>query len=226
MSETKRNEKEGLFLSIEGPDGAGKTTQAGLLKSRLETCGIEVFLTREPGGTLIGEEIRKVLLNAVFSEMTVACEILLYSAARAQLVNQVIHPSLKKGMIVISDRYLDSNLVYQGLAGGEKPEIIETINVWATGGLIPEITFLLDIDAQTGLERLQKKCIGRSVFQADRMEQKNLEFHSKVRQGFLKLATSDPERFFVIDAGDRPDAIHEKIWGKIELLLRKKNFLS
>ena len=152
-----KHENNGLFISMEGPDGAGKTTQARLLKTRLENCGVEVFLTREPGGTPVGEEIRKLLLNPEFSEMTVACEVLLYSAARAQLVRQLINPALKKGLVVISDRYLDSNIVYQGFGGGERPEIIEKINLWAAEGLMPEITFLLDLDAQTGLRRLQEE---------------------------------------------------------------------
>jgi dTMP kinase len=218
----EKGKNNGLFLSIEGPDGAGKTTQARLLKERLEKLGLKVVLTREPGGTPIGEEIRKLLLNPDFREMTVPCEVLLYSAARAQLINQCIYPSLKKGLIVISDRYLDSNLVYQGLAGGEKPEIIETINMWATGQLLPEITFLLDIDVESGLLRLQGKGTGAEKWRGDRMEQKELEFHCKVRQGFLQLASRDPKRFFVIQAGDGPEVVHEKIWGKIQELLREK----
>ena len=130
-----KHDNNGLFISIEGPDGAGKTTQARLLKTRLENCGVKVLLTREPGGTPVGEEIRKLLLNPEYSEMTVACEVLLYSAARAQLVRQSINPSLKKGWVVISDRYLDSNIVYQGYGGGESPGIIEKINLWAAEGL-------------------------------------------------------------------------------------------
>lgn len=211
--------KNGLFLSIEGPDGAGKTTQASLLKDRLEKLGVKVVLTREPGGTPIGEEIRKILLNPDFREMTVPCEVLLYSAARTQLVDQCILPLLKKGCIVISDRYLDSSIVYQGLAGGEKPEIIETINIWATRQLLPEITFLLDIDAESGLFRLRgnEKTVQNQW--GDRMEQKELEFHRKVRKGFLQLASRDPDRFFVIKAEDRPEVVHEKIWGKMRELL-------
>lgn len=216
----KKGRKKGLFLSIEGPDGAGKTTQARLLKERLEKLGLQVVLTREPGGTPIGEEIRKLLLNPDFREMTVPCEILLYSAARAQLVRECIYPSLQKGITVISDRYLDSNIVYQGLAGGEKPEIIEMINMWAAGRLLPELTFLLDIDVEAGLRRLRGKHTGASDWRGDRMEQKELEFHRKVRQGFLQLASRDAERFFVIQAGDRPESVHEKIWEKMQEILR------
>jgi dTMP kinase len=210
---------------MEGPDGAGKTTQASLLKERLENLGLEVVLTREPGGTLIGEEIRKILLNPDFQEMTVACEILLYSAARAQLVSQCIYPSLRQGFIIISDRYLDSNIVYQGFAGGEKLEIINKINMWATAQLLPDVTFLLDIDAEYGLLRLQRKGTGGANWRGDRMEQKELEFHHKVRQGFLQLASLDPGRFFVIPAGDEPEVVHEKIWGKMQELLGKNPLL-
>ncbi len=212
--------EKGLFLSIEGPDGAGKTTQAGLLKDRLEGLGLKVVLTREPGGTPIGEEIRKILLNPDFREMTVSCEILLYSAARAQLVDQYILPFLKKGFIVISDRYLDSSIVYQGFAGGEDPEIIKTINLWATRELLPDITFLLDIDAETGLSRAQRKKAGLQNQRGDRMEQKELEFHRRVRQGFLQLAAQDAERFFIVQAEDRPEAVHENILRKLQLKLR------
>lgn len=224
MADKNVNNK-GLFISMEGPDGAGKSTQARLLKSRLEDCGMEVILTREPGGTPIGEEVRTLLLNPDFFEMTVACEVLLYTAARAQLVSEFIRPSLQKGMIVISDRYMDSNLVYQGLAGGENPDVIKMINMWATGQLIPDITFLLDLEAETGLERLQKNVSGVN-WQGDRIEQRNLEFHQKVREGFLQLASGEVGRFMVINAGDRPENVHKNIWEKMQLLLQKENLLS
>ncbi|MDO9534188.1 MAG: dTMP kinase [Bacillota bacterium] len=225
MAEKNANNKKGLFISIEGPDGAGKTTQARLLKSRLENFGLEVILTREPGGTPIGEEVRNLLLNPDFFEMTVPCEVLLYTAARAQLVSEFIRPSLQKGIIVISDRYMDSNLVYQGLAGGENPDVIKTINMWATDSLIPDITFLLDLEAETGLERLQKNENG-AKWQGDRIEQRNLEFHQKVRQGFLQLASGEAARFMVINAGDGPHIVHKKIWEKTQLLLQNENLLS
>ena len=147
---------KGLFISIEGPDGAGKTTQARMLQRKLGTLGLEVLLTREPGGTPIGEEVRKILLNPLFTEMTVPCEVVLYCAARVQLVEQIIRPSLEKGIIVISDRFIDSSIVYQGYAGGEDPEIIRRLNIWATGALQPDKTFLLDLSADRGLERLQE----------------------------------------------------------------------
>ena len=201
--------KSGLFLSIEGPDGAGKTTQAQLLKDRLQKLGCKVVLTREPGGTPIGEKIREILLNPDFREMTVFCEVLLYSAARTQLVDQYILPYLEKGFIVISDRYLDSSIVYQGLAGGEKPEIVETINLWATRKLLPAATFVLDIDAESGLFRLQKekRCtrpVGRSH------GTKGIGISPQGAPGVFAISCPKSRSIFVIRAEDRPETVHEK----------------
>ena len=218
----------GLFISFEGPDGAGKTTQARLLAEQLLGCGLKVVLTREPGGTPIGEEIRKLLLNPSFAEMTVACEALLYGAARAQLVSDLIRPALKRGEIVISDRYLDSSLVYQGLAGGEDPAMIIGINYWATGTLLPEVTFLLDLEAEQGLARLQKEApaSGTGPRAGDRIEQRGLDFQRRVRQGFLQLASREKKRFFVVPAGDRPEAVQAQIWEKMQEILEQKGLLS
>ncbi|MGI6308194.1 MAG: dTMP kinase [Dethiobacteria bacterium] len=226
IRKTKEKPEKGLFISFEGPDGAGKTTQARMLKDRLEACGLQVVLTREPGGTPIGEEIRKLLLNPSFTEMTVTSEVLLYSAARAQLVSGLIRPALSRGDIVISDRYLDSSLVYQGFAGGEDLEMITGINLWATGKLLPEITFLLDLEARRGLERLQKEetDAGAGTWQGDRIEQKELDFHQRVRRGFLQLASRERERFFVVPAGDRPEAVQAKIWDKMQEILTQKGY--
>lgn len=225
------NEKEeGLFISFEGPDGAGKTTQARLLSERLKDCGLEVVLTREPGGTPISEEIRKVLLNPDFAEMTVACEALLYGAARAQLVNDLIRPALKRGEIVISDRYLDSSLVYQGLAGGGDPSMIIGINYWATGVLIPRVTFLLDLEAEQGLARVRSEATTTDTADAasrpgDRVEQKELDFHQRVRQGFLQLASREKKRFFIVPAGDKPEAVQAQIWKIMQEILEQKELL-
>lgn len=213
--------RKGLFLSFEGADGAGKTTQAALLKQRLDNLGFKVVLTREPGGTPIGEAIRSILLNPDFKEMSISCEALLYSAARAQLVAQRIKPYLEEGLIVICDRYLDSSLVYQGFAGGEDPEIIEKINLWATKELLPDLTFLLDIETEEGFSRLKKGGKNApSSWPMDRIEQKPPDFHLRVRQGYLQLAADNPHRFFIIQAADRPEAVHEKVWAKTLELLR------
>lgn len=222
MSSEDNGRRKGVFISIEGPDGAGKTTQAHMLKERLESQGYKVFLTREPGGTPIGEEIRSILLNPRFEEMSVSCEILLYSAARSQLVKEVLRPYLESGYMVITDRYLDSSLVYQGLAGGAELEMIRNINLWATAGLLPDITFLLDVDAGKGLQRLEGK--GTSSSQQDRMEQKELVFHRKVQEGFLFLASQEKKRFVVIKGEDEPHEVHDQLWHQFQkFLFNKKN---
>lgn len=211
-------ESKGLFISLEGPDGAGKSTQAGLLKEKLEACNREVLLTREPGGTPIGEEIRKLLLNPDFGEMGVACETLLYSASRGQLADEVIRPALRQGKIVICDRYLDSSLVYQGFAGGGEVESIRRINNWATGGLLPDLTIVLDLDIETGQQRFLAKSGDPSAL--DRVEKKGPAFQQKVREGFLQLALLEPERVYVVGGGGERREIHRRIWGKVQLFLK------
>ncbi len=217
-----RREKEkfaGLFITLEGPDGSGKTTQARLLEKRLQDWGRNVLLVREPGGTSIGETIRELLLDPSHTEMTVACEVLLYSAARAQLVIEQIRPALNRGEVVLSDRFWDSTLVYQGLAGGEDLEIIKKINLWATRDLVPRRTFLLDLAAEQGLLRVREaKGVARPAG-GDRVEQKELHFHHRVRNGFLELASREKERFCIIPADDTAQTIHESIWKKVLPLL-------
>lgn len=218
---------EGLFISFEGPDGSGKTTQARLLAERLSACGLKVVSTREPGGTPIGEEIRKLLLNPDFTEMTVVCEALLYGAARAQLISSLIRPALQRGEIIISDRYLDSSLVYQGLAGGEDPATIIEINFWATGKLLPAITFLLDLEAEQGLARIQREASasGAGLRSGDRIERRGLDFHRRVREGFLQLASRDKKRFFIVPAENEPEIVQAQIWKKMQKLLKQKGLL-
>jgi len=215
---------KGLLISIEGPDGAGKTTQARMLWEKFESLGMEALVTREPGGTPIGEEVRKILLNPRFQEMTVPCEVFLYCAARAQLVKQVIQPSLEKGIVVISDRFIDSSIVYQGYAGGENLEMIRKLNLWATDALLPDQTFLLDLQLEKGLQRLQGKPAAEGCLGKDRIEQKNLDFHCRVRDGFLQLARREPERFALIDAAKSPEEVHLSIWTEVKNLLRKRQF--
>ncbi len=213
--------EKGLFISIEGPDGAGKTTQAQMLLEKFTSLGLPALLTREPGGTPIGEEVRKILLNPLFSEMTVPCEVFLYCAARVQLVEQVIRPALEKGIAVISDRFIDSSIVYQGYAGGGDLEMIEKLNLWATGGatgaLQPDKTFLLDLRAEKGLGRLKKKTAEYAG--GDRVEQKNMRFHDLVREGFLQLARRNPQRVLLINAEKPPAEIHLSIWQQVKKLL-------
>jgi dTMP kinase len=217
---------QGLFLTFEGPDGAGKSTQARLLRERLHACNRDVLLVREPGGTPIGEKMRELLLDTRYTEMTVVCEIFLYSAARVQLVVEQIRPALLRGAVVISDRYGDSTLVYQGLAGGEDLEIIRKINFWATGGLVPRRTFLLDLDAETGLLRVRGAIGGIRPAGEDRIEQKELDFHRRVRRGFLELAEQEQERICVISADADASSVHDRVWEMVVPLLPVGDCLS
>ena len=218
--------RKGLLVSIEGPDGAGKTTQAQMLQEKLRSLGLRTLLTREPGGTPISEEVRRIILSPAFGEMTTLCEVFLFCAARVQLMHEVIRPALEEGVLVISDRFIDSNSVYQGFAGGEDPEMIEKLNAWVTGGFLPDKTFLLDLPAEKGLQRLQEKqgIKAAGLADLDRMEQKDLDFHNRVRDGFLQVAQRDPLRVSIIDAGQSQEEVSKAIWEQMEILLARKNF--
>lgn len=178
--------KRGIFITFEGPEGSGKSTHSKLLCSFLRRKHFKVLHTREPGGTAIGEKIRKVLLDPKNRNMDVVCETLLYMAARAQIMKEKILPALKKGIIVICDRFMDATLAYQGYAGGFDVKIIKDIGKVVTKGVSPRLTFLLDIDAKEGLLRS-----GRIK---DRMERKSLLYHKKVREGYLTIAREEPHR--------------------------------
>lgn len=216
MCDGEKKKPAGLFFTFEGPDGAGKTTQALMLKERLQEWGRDASLVREPGGTPIGEKIRQLLLDPHYTEMTVSCEVLLYSAARAQLVIEQIRPALSLGNVVISDRFWDSTLVYQGLAGGEDLEFIKKISLWATCGLIPQRTFLLDLEAEQGLLRVRGAKRENSYAGAvDRIEQKELSFHQRVRDGFLELAYREQGRFCIVPAAEDAQTVHNMIWENV-----------
>ncbi len=184
--------KRGLFITFEGPEGSGKTTHSKLLYDFLRKKGFKVLHTREPGGTLISEKIRNVLLDPKNKGMDVGCEMLLYMAARAQIVKEKILPALRERKIVVCDRFTDATLAYQGYAGGMNLKIIDNIASIVTKGLKPDITFLLDIDAKAGLLRA-----GRSK---DRMERKSILYHNKVRKGYLDIAKKEQGRINVISA--------------------------
>ncbi len=206
---------EGLFISMEGPDGAGKTTQIELLNKYLSERGYEVIITREPGGTRISEAIRGIILNKDFNEMNDVTELLLYAAARAQLVAEVIKPALSSGKAVISDRFVDSSVVYQGIARGLGINTVYDVNSYALQGVMPHFTFLLDLPAEAGLARKKKQA------ELDRMEMQTLDFHKKVAEGYRKLAELYSDRIFMIDASLPVDTIHgiikDRIKGMIEV---------
>lgn len=183
-----------MFITFEGPEGAGKTTQLGLLRDRLESDGWNVLTTFEPGGTPVGDAIRQILLASDRDSGPVArAEVLLFAAARAQLVDQVIAPALRRGYIVLCDRYNDSTLAYQVGGRGLRRDQVEKVTRFATGGLVPDLTFLLDLDVRAGLARKRSTTV-------DRMEREELSFHERVRAEYLALARSEPGRIVVLDA--------------------------
>lgn len=196
--------KRGYFVSLEGPDGAGKTTQIGRMTAMAEKMGIATYQTREPGGTKIGAAIRDLLLNPLYKEMTPLTEMFLYTAARAQLMRESIIPALNEGKLVLSDRFVDSTLAYQAFGGQLDFDFVLETNLKATGGLLPDKTIILDIEPETGLLRCRHKA-------ADRVEQKPLDFHRRVRAGFLELARLYPQRVVVVDGSLSEDEVFEVI---------------
>ena len=206
----------GLFITFEGTDGAGKTTQIQRLTADLRQAGYEVCLTREPGGTPISEQIREMLLNPDHSEMAATTELLLYAASRAQHVSEVIKPALKAGQIVISSRFADATVVYQGYGRGLDLEKIHRLNRIATDGVTPDITFVLDLPVEIGLQRAQKRRGG-----LDRLEREKIEFHRRLREGYQTIARQEPQRLKIIDAQVSPKRVYAQIQGLIQPLLQK-----
>src|SRR5215510_8070304 len=189
------------FITFEGSEGSGKSTQANRLATHLQRCDVPYILTREPGGTPIGESIRDLLQFAPHnSNMTPETELLLFEASRGQLVREVIKPAVERGMCVIADRFLDSTTVYQGAARKLDREVIERLNAFAVGDCVPDITFVLDVDAATAQLRMQHE-----PRKADRMEQQPAEFYERVRRGYRELATHEPVRVFLVDGRREAD---------------------
>jgi dTMP kinase len=214
-----------LFITFEGPEGSGKTTQIERLRDYLEKEGHTVLATREPGGTNIGEQIRAILLNPQNTEMLPASEALLFSAARAQIVSQVIRPHLAQGGIVLCDRYADSTLAYQGYGHGLDLEMLHTITALATEGLKPDLTVYLDIGVEEGLRR---KLAAHKEGQAEwnRLDQQEAAFHRRVREGYLQMAAREPDRWLVIDATQPLEAIQASIRARVEAKLNARGQLS
>ena len=199
------------FITFEGSEGSGKSTQVDRLFARLRRSGVPCILTREPGGTPIGETIRELLQFAPHnSSMTAETELLLFEASRSQLVREVIKPALERGKCVIADRFFDSTTVYQGAARKLDREMIERLNAFAVGDCIPDITFALDVDAATVETRMR-----RQPRKVDRMEQQPAEFYERVREGYRHLAAHEPKRIVLIDGSGDPDAIENEIWEKL-----------
>lgn len=207
---------KGLFIVMEGPDGSGKTTQMNLLKEYLEEAGYECLITREPGGTVIGEEIRQLILNPEHKEMSPVTEMLLYAASRAQLVHEVIGPALEEGKIVISDRFVDSSIVYQGIARKLGISTVSAVNAPGIGIYRPDGIFFIDLSEAEGLRRKKEQK------NLDRMEQEGIDFHHMVSEGYRKVLSGRPE-VMKIDGGRSIDTIQKKIRNHVDELLKKKN---
>ena len=203
-----------LFISFEGIDGSGKSTQKKFLAARLKMEGYDVFETVEPGGTPIGEQIREILLDRDNRAMCATAELMLYFAARTQNVEQSILPALTAGRIVLTDRFTDSSLAYQGYGRGLGEEPVVALDTMACRGLRPDVTFLFDIDLETSLERARSR--GRS----DRIEAEAAEFRQRVRDGYLLLAAREPQRFVKLDGSLAIGEIAEDVWKAVEVRLK------
>ncbi|WP_105567639.1 dTMP kinase [Microbacterium halophytorum] len=211
----------GLWVTLEGGDGAGKTTQAALLQERLEAEGCTVVRTREPGGTAVGRKIREIVLHHRAGEhddgepdIGARAEALLYAADRAHHIDALVKPALARGHVVIQDRYLDSSVAYQGSGRVLGADEVRDLSLWATEGALPDLTVLLDIDTAVGRARLDAD---DKPF--DRLEAEKVEFHARVRDGFLALAAAEPERFLVLDAAAPRDEIAAAIRARVAELL-------
>ena len=195
-----------MFITLEGPEGSGKTSKIPPLADFIRQKGYKVLATREPGGTAIGDQVRAILTDLANTPMTPRAEVLLFQAARAQLVEQVIRPALQAGQVVICDRYADSTLAYQGYGQGGDLEQISSLVHFATGGLKPDLTLLLDLEVEEGLRRKQINAV-----EWNRLDAYALAYHQRVRRGYLELAQKDPERWVVVDASQPPDVVQSNL---------------
>ena len=208
------HEHPGLFLTFEGGDGSGKSTQSALLESWLTEQGRTVVSTREPGGTEVGDEIREIVLHRR-GHIVPRAEALLYAADRAHHVATVVRPALERGDIVLQDRYLDSSVAYQGVGRELEADEIRKLSLWAAEGLLPDITVLLDLDVAIGRDRLDE-----SRTRYDRLESEAAEFHTRVREAYLALAAAEPERFLVLDATLPVDELAARIRARVSAALK------
>ncbi len=207
-----------MLITFEGPDGSGKTTQIQKLKQKLESLGYRVLVTREPGGTPMAEQIRELLLEKREEQVFGETEMFLYAGARSQHARVVIQPALEQGYVVLSDRYIDSSLIYQGVGRGLGIELVRLVNEAAIGGLWPQRTYLLDIGDNEARTRMR----GRAG-EPDRLELENAAFHQSIREGYLALQRREPERLRLIDASRAPELVEEEIWeDMVDLMAERK----
>jgi dTMP kinase len=202
----------GVFITFEGCEGSGKTTQATMLQDRLAADGREATLIREPGGTQVGERIREILLDSGSGDISPVTEALLFAAARSQLVRDVIEPALRDGKTVIADRYVDSSLAYQGVGRGCGLEPVKNLNDWATGSLEPNLTVYLDLSVEDGLARVESD-------QKDRIESEDVEFHVNVRYAYNMLQRLYSHRYVVVNAQGTPEEVHERVFREVQKIL-------
>jgi len=212
----------GLFITFEGPDGSGKTTQLKLLADYLVEKGYKVLTTRDPGGTIISDQIRGILLEPNHNELKNQTEILLYASSRAQLVHEIIIPAINQGKIVLCDRYIDASIAYQAYGLGVSRKIVEQINYFASSGLQPTRTYLLNINPEIGISRVLERVKNEFNNKLDRIEQKEIEYHRKVHEGFSKLAREHSNRIVEIDGEKAIDKIFQLIREDFELFLQLK----
>jgi dTMP kinase len=208
----------GKFITFEGPEGSGKSTQLRLLAERLRAAGRRVFETAEPGGTPIGMHIRRVLLDSQNAEMRPTTELLLMFACRAQNVDQWILPALAEGQIVLSDRFTDSTLVYQGIARGLGAEVVYEVDRIACRGLVPDLTLLIDVDTETGLKRAHARNRETQGVET-RLDEQPIAFHKKVRDAYHQLASDEPRRVRLIDGSRDAETVAREVWETVTTLL-------
>jgi dTMP kinase len=221
MSTTKTSPGPGLFLTFEGPDGSGKSTQCRMLAARLHDQGVPILESAEPGGTPIGRKIRQILLDPENTELSATAELLLMFAARAQNVDQWILPALAEGKIILSDRFTDSTLVFQGSARGLGWDTVRTVDAIACKGLIPDLTLCIDIDTDTGLARAHARNRSHSGVPESRLDEQAIEFHHMARAAYHELARLEPARFRLIDGNAAPHVVAERVWQQAQPLLER-----
>lgn len=213
-------EHSGLFITFEGPDGSGKSTQARMLAERLRTAGYDVLQSAEPGGTPIGMQIRRILLDPQNHDLCATTELLLMFAARAQNVEQWILPALAAKKIVISDRFTDSTLVYQGAARGLGSEVVETVDRIACQGLFPDLTLCVDIDTEAGLARAHARNRDHTGYRESRLDEQAVEFHQRARAAYHELARANPDRVKLIEGNAAPQVVADLVWEQVAPFLR------